>query len=108
MARKIRKGDKVQVIAGKYAPQSGTVIEVLIEMNRLKIEGVGVQKRHLKAGQSAKLPNGGIDERNPSIHVSNVALLDPADNKPTRVGFKILENGDKVRVAKRSGEVLGA
>ncbi|MEE2961119.1 MAG: 50S ribosomal protein L24 [Myxococcota bacterium] len=108
MARKIRKGDQVQVIAGKYAPQRGTVLEVLAEKDRIKIEGVGVQKRHIKAGQSARLPNGGIEDKIPSIHISNVALVDPADDKPTRVGFKILENGDKVRVAKRSGEVLGA
>jgi len=107
MARHVRKGDTVAVMAGKYKGQTGKVLDVLITSERVRVEGVGTVKRHLKPGRDSKVPQGGIVEKLPSIHWSNVLPLDPNDGKPTRVGFKILEDGRKVRIARRSGEVLG-
>ncbi len=106
MARHIRKGDSVGVIAGKYKGAQGKVLEVLNEKERVRIEGVGVVKRHLKPGRDPKVPEGGIIEKFASIHWSNVLPLDPSTGEPTKVGFKLLEDGRKVRIAKRSGEVI--
>ena len=101
---KVRKGDDVMVLAGRDKGKKGSVLRVLREENRVVVQGVNVVKRHTKP--SAASP-GGIVEREAPIHVSNVAHIDPADGKPTRVGFKFLEDGNrKVRFAKRSGEVI--
>jgi len=101
---KVRKGDDVIVLAGRDKGKRGSVLRVLREENRVVVQGVNVVKRHTKP--SAAQP-GGIIEREAPINASNVAHIDPADGKPTRVGFKFLEDGNrKVRYAKRSGEVI--
>jgi large subunit ribosomal protein L24 len=103
----VKKGDVVMVISGKHRGQQGKIIEVLVDKQRVRIEGVNPIKRHLKPGRDPKVPQGGIIEKFGTIHVSNVQPLDPQSGKPTRVGHKTLEDGRKVRVAKRSGEVIG-
>jgi large subunit ribosomal protein L24 len=103
MAAKIRKGDTVIVIAGRDKGRTGEVIGMRREEGRVLVRGVNVVKRHQK--QSAT-QEGGIVSKELPIHISNVALADPKDNKPTRIGFKISGIGDarkKVRIAKRSG-----
>ena len=106
MARHVRKGDTVQVISGKHKGQQGKIIEVLTVKDRVRIEGVAIVKRHLKPGRDPKVPQGGIIEKFGTIHISNVLPIDPSTSKPTRVGFKTLEDGRKVRVARRSGELI--
>jgi large subunit ribosomal protein L24 len=103
MAAKIKKGDKVVVLTGRDRGKSGQVLKVLPTENRAVVQGVHVVKRHQR--QTAQ-QQGGIITKELPVHVSNLALADPKDGKPTRVGFKILEDGRKVRVAKRSGEVI--
>jgi large subunit ribosomal protein L24 len=105
MAR-VRKGDLVAVIAGKYKGKRGKVLEILTDKDRVRVEGVATVKRHLKPGRDPKVPQGGIIEKFGSIHISNVLPIDPQTDKPTRVGYKTLEDGRKVRVAKKSGEQL--
>jgi large subunit ribosomal protein L24 len=100
---KIKKGDKVVVIAGRDKGKSGEVLRVLRADERLIVQGVNVVKRHTRPGAGQA---GGIVEKEAAIHISNVAHLDPKSNKPTRVGYKVLSDGRKVRFAKRSGEVL--
>ena len=102
MAAKIRKGDTVIVIAGRDKGRTGEVIEVRPNAGRALVRGVNQVRRHQRQTQSQE---GGIITKEAPIHLSNIALVDPKDGKPTRVGFKI--DGDKkVRVAKRSGEVI--
>jgi large subunit ribosomal protein L24 len=103
MAAKIKKGDKVVVLSGRDKGRSGEVFRVLPKEERALVQGVNVVKRHQR--QSAR-EQGGIISKEASIHLSNLALADPTSGKPTRVGFKILNDGRKVRVAKRSGEVI--
>jgi large subunit ribosomal protein L24 len=100
---KIKKGDNVVVITGRDKGKSGTVLRVIPKESRVLVQGVNVVKRHSRpsAGQS-----GGIIEKELSIHVSNVALVDPKTSKPTRVGYKVADGGRKLRVARRSGEVI--
>jgi large subunit ribosomal protein L24 len=99
MAAKIRKGDKVVVITGRDKGRSGEVIEMRVAEGRALVRGIHMVKRHQK--QSAT-QEGGIVSKEASVHLSNLAIADPKDGKPTRVGFKMV--GDKkVRVAKRSG-----
>ena len=105
MAAKIKKGDKVVVITGKDKGRSGEVTKVLVNENRVVVSGINMIKRHTKP---SAMSQGGIIEREASIHRSNVALADPKDGKATRVGFKTLSDGKKVRVAKRSGETVNA
>ena len=103
MAARIKKGDTVVVIAGRDKGRSGEVIEVRRDENRALVRGINMVKRHQKQSATAE---GGIISKEAPIHLSNVALADPKDGKPTRVGFKIVGKGDdrrKVRVAKRSG-----
>jgi large subunit ribosomal protein L24 len=103
MAAKIKKGDTVVVITGRDKGKSGEVIEMRREDNRVLVRGVNIVKRHQRQSASQE---GGIVSKEAPIHLSNVALTDPKDGKPTRVGFKIVGKGDeqkKVRVAKRSG-----
>ena len=102
MSAKIKKGDSVVVLTGKDKGRSGTVLKVLPEDNRVVVQGINMVQRHTRPSQTN--PNGGIVNKEASLHVSNVAHVD-SNGKPTRVGFKI--DGDKkVRVAKRSGEVI--
>ena len=101
---KIKKGDRVIVIAGKDRDKKGKVLAVYPRESRLVVEGVGMIKRHTKP--SMALPEGGIIEREAKIHLSNVAIVDPQTGGPTRIGYKVLEDGTKVRYAKKSGEVL--
>jgi large subunit ribosomal protein L24 len=101
--QKIRKGDRVVVLAGKDKGKTGEVVRALPKEDRVVVQGVNMVKRHQRATMQAQ---GGIIEKEASLHVSNVAHIDPKDDKPTRVGFKVLEDGSKVRFAKRSGEVL--
>lgn len=101
--QKIRKGDTVVVLTGKDKGKKGEVIKSIPTENRVVVQGVNMVKRHRKPTQFAQ---GGIEEKEAALAVSNVAHVDPKDGKPTRVGFKVLEDGRKVRFAKRSGEVL--
>ena len=100
---KIKKGDKVVVIAGKDKGKQGEVLRVIPTENRAVVSGVNVAKRHTKQTASQE---GGILQKSMPIHISNIALRDPKDGKPTRIGYKTLADGKKVRVAKRSGEVI--
>jgi large subunit ribosomal protein L24 len=103
MAARIRKGDKVVVLAGRDRGRTGEVIEVNPRAERAMVRGVNVVKRHQR--QTAQ-QEGGIISKEMPIHLSNIALADPKDGKPTRVGFKIVGQGDdrrRVRIAKRSG-----
>jgi large subunit ribosomal protein L24 len=103
MAAKIKKGDRVVVLAGRDKGRSGEVVQVRPKEARAIVRGVNTVKRHQK--QSAKQQAGIITKEAP-IHLSNLAIADPNNNKPTRVGFKILTDGRKVRFAKRSGELI--
>jgi large subunit ribosomal protein L24 len=103
MASKIKKGDQVMVLAGRDKGKRGEVIRMLLEEGRAVVQGVNMVKRH--TAPSAKAA-GGIVEKEASIHLSNLAHLDPKDDKPTRVGFKIIAGNRKVRFAKRSGEII--
>ena len=100
---KIKKGDHVIVIAGRDKGKHGEVVEMLPKESRAVVRGVNVVRRHQK--QTAAL-EGGIISKEAPIHISNLALEDPKDGKPTRIGFKFLDDGKKVRFAKRSGEVI--
>jgi len=101
--QKIRKGDKVVVLAGKDKGRSGEVLSVSPKEDTALVRGVNMIRRHQKQTQSQE---GGIITKEAPIHLSNIALADPKDGKPTRVGFTIQKDGKKVRVAKRSGEVI--
>jgi large subunit ribosomal protein L24 len=104
MAARIRKGDTVAVISGSDKGKRGEVLQVLPKENRAVVQGVNVAKRHTKpAGMGQP---GGIIEREATIHLSNVMLVDPKSDKPTKVGFRVLDDGRKVRVAKATGNVV--
>jgi len=104
MARlKIKKGDHVVVLTGKDKGKHGEVLKVMPDENRAIVKGVAMIRRHQR--QTAT-QDGGIISKEAAIHISNLALEDPKDGKPTRVGFKFLKDGRKVRFAKRSGEVI--
>ncbi|MEE9272209.1 MAG: 50S ribosomal protein L24 [Robiginitomaculum sp.] len=107
MAAKIKKGDYVQVISGSLKNgkgKKGEVLQVFTRENRVLVAGINMVKRHVRPTQED--PEGGVKRFEAPISISNVAHLDPKDGKPTRVGFKSLKDGKKVRVAKRSGEVI--
>jgi large subunit ribosomal protein L24 len=99
----VKKGDKVKVISGKDKGKTGVVLTALPKKERVLVEGVNIVKKHTKPNQAN--PQGGIVSQEAAIHVSNVMLLDPKSGEPTRVGYKV-EDGKKVRVAKKSGEKL--
>ena len=99
----IRKGDKVVVLAGKDKGRTGEVLSVAPKDDKAVVRGVNMIRRHQKQSQSQE---GGIITKEAPIHLSNIALADPKDGKPTRVGFQVQKDGKKVRVAKRSGEVI--
>ena len=103
MAAKIRKGDRVTVLTGKDKGRQGLVLQVLPKDSRVLVQGINMVKRHTRPTQGD--PQGGIKNKEATLHISNVALLDPKSGEPTRVGFRI--TGDKkVRVARKSGEVI--
>lgn len=102
---RIRKNDQVQVIAGRDKGKRGRVLSVLPEKSRVVVEGVNMIKRHTRPNPQKNI-KGGIVEREGTIHVSNVMLLDPERNVPTRVGAKLLDDGRKVRVARKSGATV--
>ncbi|MED1205650.1 50S ribosomal protein L24 [Heyndrickxia acidicola] len=99
----VKKGDKVMVITGKDKGKTGVVLAAFPKKDRVIVEGVNIVKKHSKPSQVN--PQGGIINKEASIHVSNVMLLDPKSNEPTRVGYKDV-NGKKVRVAVKSGEQI--
>ena len=103
MAAKIKKGDKVVVLAGKDKGKTGEVIEVRPSENRAVVRGVNIVRHHQR--QSAR-SEAGIVAKEAALDLSNLAVADPKDGKPTRVGFKLLDDGRKVRFAKRSGDVI--
>lgn len=102
--RKIKKGDKVVITAGKDKGKEGTVDRVLTD-NRVVIQGANMVKKHMKPNPNKGIQGGIVDQEAP-LHVSNVALMNPHTKKPDRVGFKVLEDGKKVRVFKSNGEVV--
>lgn len=101
--QRIRKGDTVIVTTGKDKGRTGEVLRVIPAKNRVLVQGVNMAKRHVKPRMGDP---GGIQDREATIHVSNVAHVDPDTNQPTRIGFRVLEDGRKVRFAKRSGEQI--
>lgn len=101
--QKIRKGDKVVVLTGKDKGRTGEVLSVQPKEDKALVRGVNMIRRHQKQSQTQE---GGIITKEAPIHLSNLALTDPKDGKPTRVGFQVQKDGTKVRVAKRSGEVI--
>lgn len=103
MKMRIKKGDQVIVLTGREKGKSGEVLRVDRERNRVLVQGVNMMKRHERATQTSP---GGISQFEAPLHVSNVSLIDPDTKKPTRVGYKTLDDGRKVRFAKRSGEVI--
>lgn len=105
MAAKIKKGDTVVVITGRDKGKTGEVQQVLVAEERVIVSGINLVKRHTKPGPQG---NGGIVAKEAPIHRSNIALADPKDGKATRVGFSMLADGKKSRIAKRSGETLNA
>jgi len=100
---RVKRGDQVVVLTGRDKGKTGEVLRVDRERNRVLVQGVNMAKRHQRPTQTSP---GGINEFEASIHVSNVALIDPDTRKPTRVGYKTLDDGRKVRFAKRSGEII--
>lgn len=100
---KIKKGDQVIVLTGKDKGKKGEVLRVIPEDNRVVVAGVNVVTKHVKPSQTSA---GGIQKTELSVHASNVAVADPKSGKPTRVGSKVLKDGKKVRVAKKSGEQI--
>jgi large subunit ribosomal protein L24 len=105
MARKfkIKKGDKVVAITGKDKGKTGEVLRVLRKEERVLVQGMNMVKRHQRPSQASP---GGIMDKEMPIHVSNLALIDPKTSEPTRVGYKVVEGGRKVRIARRSGEMI--
>jgi len=103
MAVKFKKGDQVVVLSGRSKGVRGELLRVLPKQNRANVQGANMVKRHQRPTQTAA---GGIIEKEATIDLSNVSHIDPKDDKPTRVGFKFLDDGRKVRFAKRSGEVI--
>lgn len=101
---KIKRGDQVRVLTGAYRRTEGKVLTVLPSESRVIVEGVNLIKRHTKP--NAKYPKGGIIEREASIHVSNVMLIEPSTGKPTRVGRRRNEDGKLVRYSKKSGKEI--
>jgi large subunit ribosomal protein L24 len=105
MAAKIKKGDKVVLLAGRDKGRSGEVIKVMPDENRALVRGLNMVRRHQRQTASQE---GGIISKEAPVDLSNLAIADPKDGKASRVGFKILEDGRKVRFAKRSGDLIDA
>jgi large subunit ribosomal protein L24 len=105
MAARIRKGDTVMVITGVNKGLRGEVLSVMPAEDRALVRGVNIVRRHQRATRMGE--QGGIISKEAPIHLSNLKLIDPQSQKPTKVGFRVLEDGRKVRVAKATGEVIG-
>ena len=105
--RKLRKGDEIIVIAGKDKGKRGTVSRMVTESDRVVVDGINTVKKHQKPNPAVGLP-GGIVEKEMPLHISNVAIFNPATGKADRVGIKILEDGRKVRIFKSNNEVIDA
>ena len=103
MAAKIKKGDKVVVLTGRDKGRSGEVIRIMPKENRAMVRGINIIKRHQRQTQKAQ---GGIVNKESPVHLSNIAHVDPKSGGATRIGFKVLGDGRKVRFAKKSGEVI--
>ena len=100
---KIKKGDKVIVITGKDKGKSGEVLNVIPKTNRVLLRGINIAKRHTAQSQTSQ---GGILDKELSIHISNVSHIDPKENKATKIGYKFLKDGRKVRFSKMSGDLI--
>jgi len=100
---KLKKGDKVIILTGKDRGKTGDIVKSLPQDDRVIVQGINMMRRHTRPSATAA---GGIVEKEASIHISNVAIVDPKENIATRVGFRTLDDGTKVRYAKRSGEVI--
>ena len=103
---RLRKGDEVEVVAGEDRGKRGKILRVVRDKNRVVVEGVSFIKRHSRPTQTN--PQGGIVEREAAIHASNVMLVDPRSGRRTRLGMRIAEDGTRERIARKSGEVVGA
>jgi large subunit ribosomal protein L24 len=103
MAAKVKKGDKVVVISGKDKGKRGEVLRVLPKEQRAVVQGVNTVTRHTRPSMQTQ---GGLVKKEAPVHLSNLMLIDPSSDKPTRVGFKTLEDGTKVRIARASGEQI--
>lgn len=101
---KIKKGDEVIVVTGKNKGKKGKVLKVFPEQNRAIVSGVNIARKHVKPSKTSE---GGIVSKELSIHISNVAHIDPKTDTSTKISFKFLEDGSKVRIAKKSGEIIG-
>ena len=101
---KLKKGDRVRVLSGKDVGKEGEITRVIPERNRVIVDGVNVAKRHQRATRATM--QGGIIDKDMPIDVSNVAVLSPKDNKPTKVGYKFDKDGNKVRICRRTGAEL--
>ena len=104
MAARIRKGDRVVVITGADRGKRGEVLRVIPKEDRAVVQGVNIAKRHTKPSGMGQ--PGGIIEKEATIHLSNIMLIDPKTDKPTRIGFRVLDNGSKARVARSTGNVI--
>jgi large subunit ribosomal protein L24 len=104
MGVRIKKGDLIQVVAGREKGAQGKVLRVYPHKRRVVVEKLNLVKRHTRPGQAHQ--QGGIIEKEAPLDISNVMLVDPSDGKPTRVGIKVLEDGRKVRYSKRTGETF--
>ena len=103
MAAKVKKGDKVIVLTGRDKGRSGEVVQVMPKDDKALVRGINLVKKHQKQTQNQE---GGIISKEAAIHLSNLAVADPKDGEPTRIGFRILDDGRKVRFAKRSGDLI--
>ncbi|WP_341794456.1 50S ribosomal protein L24 [Rickettsia endosymbiont of Rhinocyllus conicus] len=101
---KVKKGDEVIIITGKYKGKKGKILKVFPEQNKIVVSGINLVKKHTKPTQVSE---GGIITKELPIDISNVAHVDPKTGNPTKVAFKFLEDGSKVRIAKKSGEIIG-
>lgn len=101
---KVKKGDEVVVITGKHKGTKGKILKVFPEDSKVIVSGVNLVKKHTKPNQMSE---GGIITKELPIHISNIAHIDPNTGNPTKVAFKFLEDGSKVRIAKKSGEIIG-
>jgi large subunit ribosomal protein L24 len=104
MAARIRKGDRVQVMTGADRGKRGEVLQVMPKENRAVVQGVNIAKRHKKAQGMGQ--EGGIIAKEATIHLSNIMLIDPVTDKPTRIAHRVLDNGTKLRVARRTGNTI--
>ena len=100
---KVKKGDRVAILSGKDKGKKGEILKMIPDVQRAIVQGVNMVKRHTAPSQAGA---GGVVEKEASIHVSNISLIDPKDDRATRVGFKNLKDGRKIRYAKKSGEVI--